>query len=84
MKNMLTNVAEFYGALRLEFRDPPAKATGASGRPRLGSLIAAWDDRAYFRSQLARMAKDTPELIDDIGLTTAEVEAEIAKPFWRR
>ncbi|UVK57152.1 DUF1127 domain-containing protein [Mesorhizobium sp. AR02] len=70
--------------MQLEFRDPPAKATGASGRPGLRSLIAAWDERAYFRWQLARMATDTPELVDDIGLTMAEVEAEIAKPFWRR
>lgn len=84
MKNMLANVVEFDGAQQLESRDPPAKATGASGRPGLRSLIAAWEERAYFRWQLARMARDTPELVDDIGLTMAEVKAEIAKPFWRR
>jgi uncharacterized protein YjiS (DUF1127 family) len=31
------------------------------------------------------MATDNPHLIDDIGLTKEEVEAEIAKlPFWQR
>jgi len=50
----------------------------------LRSLIAAWEERAYFRWQLARMATETPELIDDIGLTMKQVDAEIAKPFWRR
>ena len=30
------------------------------------------------------MLKDNPELIDDIGLTIRQVEAEIAKPFWQR
>ena len=30
------------------------------------------------------MSKDNPDLIDDIGLTKRQVEAEIAKPFWQR
>ena len=30
------------------------------------------------------MSKDNPHLIDDIGLTRRQVEAEIAKPFWQR
>jgi uncharacterized protein YjiS (DUF1127 family) len=28
--------------------------------------------------------KNNPELIDDIGLTKRQIEAEIAKPFWQR
>ena len=48
-----------------------------------GNLISAWRERSYFRWDLARLAKDSPELIDDIGLTMEQVEAEIAKPFWR-
>ena len=61
------------------------KAGGrAEGWPGLRSLIATWNDRGRFRWELARMARDTPELIDDIGLTMAYVETEIAKPFWRR
>ncbi|RWO60393.1 DUF1127 domain-containing protein [Mesorhizobium sp.] len=50
----------------------------------LRSIIAAWDDRKRFRWELEQMAKDNPHLIDDIGLTRRQVEAEIAKPFWRR
>ncbi|MBZ9992099.1 DUF1127 domain-containing protein [Mesorhizobium sp. BH1-1-5] len=51
----------------------------------LRSLIAERRKQAYFRFELKRMATDNPHLIDDIGLTRKEVEAEIAKlPFWQR
>ncbi|RWQ20516.1 DUF1127 domain-containing protein [Mesorhizobium sp.] len=50
----------------------------------LRSIIAAWDDRKRFRWEFEQMAKDNPHLIDDIGLTRRQVEAEIVKPFWRR
>jgi uncharacterized protein YjiS (DUF1127 family) len=50
----------------------------------LRSIIAAWDERKRFRWELEQMAKDNPHLIDDIGLTRRQLEAEIAKPFWRR
>ncbi|MDX8524277.1 DUF1127 domain-containing protein [Mesorhizobium sp. MSK_1335] len=51
----------------------------------LRSLIALRREQAYFRFELKRMATDNPHLIDDIGLTKKEVEAEIAKlPFWQR
>jgi len=47
--------------------------------------IAAWRERTRFRLELRRIARDNPHLIDDIGLTKKEVEAEIAKlPFWQR
>ena len=61
---------------------------GRSGRYSLSalrSLIALRREQAYFRFELKRIAKDNPHLIDDIGLTRKEVEAEIAKlPFWQR
>ncbi|RWH77296.1 MAG: DUF1127 domain-containing protein [Mesorhizobium sp.] len=50
----------------------------------LRSIIAAWGERKRFRWELEQMSKDNPHLIDDIGLTRRQVEAEIAKPFWRR
>ncbi len=51
----------------------------------LRSLIAEHRKQAYFRFELKRIAKDNPHLINDIGLTRKEVEAEIAKlPFWQR
>ncbi|RWB73471.1 MAG: DUF1127 domain-containing protein [Mesorhizobium sp.] len=55
------------------------------GLAALRSLIAEHRKQAYFRFELKRMARDNPYLIDDIGLTKKEVEAEIAKlPFWQR
>ncbi|WP_292667494.1 DUF1127 domain-containing protein [Mesorhizobium sp.] len=63
----------------------PAEAAGrAYTLAALGNLISAWRERSYFRWELARLANDAPELIDDIGLTMQQIEAEIAKPFWRR
>ncbi|WP_181170928.1 DUF1127 domain-containing protein [Mesorhizobium sp. B2-1-3] len=55
----------------------------------LRSIVAAWHDRTWrerirFRWELERMSKDNPHLIDDIGLTRQQVEAELAKPFWQR
>jgi uncharacterized protein YjiS (DUF1127 family) len=47
------------------------------------STIAIWRERIRLRWELAEMARDNPHLIDDIGLTRQQVEAEIAKPFWR-
>ncbi|CDX29911.1 conserved hypothetical protein [Mesorhizobium sp. ORS 3359] len=69
------------------FLAAPAMHTGR--RPfslaALRSLIAEHRKQAYFRLELKRMARDNPHLIDDIGLTKKEVEAEIAKlPFWQR
>ena len=50
----------------------------------LRSIIATWSERICFRSTLEQKSKDNPHLIDDIGLTRRQVEAEIAKPFWQR
>jgi uncharacterized protein YjiS (DUF1127 family) len=67
-----------------------ATPTMHTGRSRyslsaLRSLIAERRKQARFRFDLKRMAADNPHLIDDIGLTKEEVEAEIAKlPFWQR
>jgi len=50
----------------------------------LRSIIATWRERIRFRWELEQKSKDNPHLIDDIGLTKRQVEAEIAKPFWQR
>lgn len=47
-------------------------------------IIAIWSERKRTRWELDRMARDNPHLIDDIGLTKLQVEAETAKPFWQR
>lgn len=65
----------------------PAGPADASRRPNglaaLRSLIATWRERIRLRRKLAEMAKANPYLIDDIGLTKRQAEAEIAKPFWQ-
>jgi len=60
------------------------KATRSRTPATLRSFIADWRWRLRFRRELKRKATDDPRLIDDIGLTKRQVEAEIAKPFWQR
>ena len=47
------------------------------------SLLAIWEERIRVRWELEQMSKDGSHLINDIGLTRGQVEAEIAKPFWQ-
>ncbi|RJT36453.1 DUF1127 domain-containing protein [Mesorhizobium waimense] len=71
--------------MQLDLRQPPASAFSRPERQSgLIGLIETWFDRARFREELALMARDTPERIDDIGLTMEQARTEIAKPFWRR
>jgi uncharacterized protein YjiS (DUF1127 family) len=42
--------------------------------------FGAWHDRRRQRFALARL---DDRMLRDIGLTVADVEAEITKPFWR-
>lgn len=46
-------------------------------------IVATWGERIRVRREFEQKLKAAPHLIDDIGLTRAEAEAEIAKPFWR-
>jgi uncharacterized protein YjiS (DUF1127 family) len=50
----------------------------------LRSIIATWRWRMRFRWELDQRSQVSPHLLDDIGLTKRQVEAEIAKPFWQR
>jgi uncharacterized protein YjiS (DUF1127 family) len=65
----------------------PARPAEVSRRPfslrTLRSIIAAWEERKRIRRELEQMSRDNPHLLQDIGLTRRQVEAEIAKPFWR-
>mgnify|MGYP001549016919 FL=1 len=42
--------------------------------------LAVWQERRRQRFTLARL---DDRMLRDIGLTYADVEAEISKPFWR-
>jgi uncharacterized protein YjiS (DUF1127 family) len=63
----------------------PGKPAASSRRHLMSprSMIAAWRERIRFRWDLKQMAEANPHLIDDIGLTRREVEAEIVKRFWQ-
>jgi uncharacterized protein YjiS (DUF1127 family) len=53
------------------------------GPAALLDIINVWEERKRFRWELEEMAKTAPHLIADIGLTKEELEAEVAKPFWK-
>lgn len=68
-----------------------ATALNAGGTVRLGTdtlgtfdrisdLLSTWHQRALTRRELARL---DDRMLHDIGLSTADVEREINKPFWR-
>ena len=62
----------------------PAEMSPWHDRPAaLLGMIAIWRERMRFRWKLERLARETPHLVDDIGLTRRQVEAEIAKRFWQ-
>ena len=48
------------------------------------SLMQVWRARIRFRQELWRLLRDSPALIEDIGLTVEQAKEEIAKPFWHR
>ena len=47
---------------------------------RLAETIAVGRERRRQRSALARL---DDRMLRDIGLTTADVEGEVSKPFWK-
>lgn len=66
-------------------RGSPAKPKPASrylSLARISTLIATWRARRRFRWDLEQIARDNQHLIDDIGLSRWQIEAEIAKRFW--
>jgi len=65
--------------------EKPVAPANASRRRRANprGMIAAWRERIHFRWSLKQMAEANPHLIDDIGLTRRQVEAEIVKRFWQ-
>ncbi|OAP42755.1 hypothetical protein AU381_16470 [Sinorhizobium glycinis] len=74
------------GAGRHWFAHPWASEVhgGLDGPATTGSLVETWNRRIHYREELARLSKDGPELIQDIGLNARQVEDEVAKPFWRK
>lgn len=55
---------------------PAGDAAGA----RIAEVLLTWVERARQRRQLGRLSD---HMLKDIGLNRGDVEAEVAKPFWR-
>jgi uncharacterized protein YjiS (DUF1127 family) len=57
--------------------DRPADRALASG---VAELVLTWLERVRQRRQLGQLSD---HMLKDIGLARADVEVEVAKPFWR-
>ncbi len=58
-----------------------SQSTGSSAMPlRMFSTLMLWQRRIVSRSQLARL--DT-RLLADAGISEAQRQNELSKPFWR-
>jgi uncharacterized protein YjiS (DUF1127 family) len=57
-----------------------SKAPLAGTYTALSQIFATWSRRARERRELAHLDRRT---IQDLGLSTSEVQFEASKPFWR-
>jgi uncharacterized protein YjiS (DUF1127 family) len=67
----------------LSSRRPVARSTERGAGDRLVQAyeqVLSWLERVHQRRHLAQLSD---HMLKDIGLTRADVEAEILKPFWR-
>ena len=81
MSNILALPSDFGSHLSSAPREQSANAIAAPAKRE--SILAIWLRRIAFRWELAKLLRNNPELIGDVGLTARQIEAEIAKPFWR-
>jgi uncharacterized protein YjiS (DUF1127 family) len=67
-----------------EFRRPPAlaRALRLAGFTATGlvNILLQWHERARQRYDLAELSD---HVLKDLGLSRADVEGEVRKPFWR-
>ena len=70
-----------YNSERSSFRPSTGERLSFIGMlVRLAEVVATGRDRRRQRQALARL---DDRMLRDIGLTAADVEAEMTKPFWR-
>lgn len=85
MNNMPILATAPHQAARRGKAPGPAEASRRRyGLATLRNTIATWRQRMRIRRELEQKARYNPYLIDDIGLTRRQVDAEVAKPFWQR
>lgn len=68
------------GGLAAGFQPDVVQAPGGGGLERLRATLALWLKRARQRAELARLS---PELLRDIGITPADVWQEARKAPWK-
>ena len=64
---------------RSVFRHTTVAASSASLLSRAWVTLGLWRERARQRMHLAEMS---PQMLEDIGVSTAAARAESGKPFW--
>ena len=69
-----TSYATLAGAMMMPSTPWSSTAVLAEG-------VLAWFERARQRRQLGELSD---HMLKDIGLSRADVETEVAKPFWRQ
>lgn len=84
MSNLLTGMSDFYNAVWLDIHQPSKDFGSGAGRYDPLRLLTVWEERVRFRQQLELMARNKPELLDDVGLTRAQIDRETRKSFWQR
>lgn len=61
----------------------PAPRRSHAHRAELQGLWTAWRARRRFRTEISRLLRVAPHMIEDIGLTSTQARREAAKPMWR-
>lgn len=59
---------------------PASQGAVQSNRPKIIMTLKRWSDNIYNRNALARLDE---RLLRDCGITEAQRQHEISKPFWR-
>jgi len=76
----LSSIAQAASAAPLTSRLANGRTLLLAGPPAAGRVLSVWRARYTRRRVLAQL---DDHLLYDIGLTRADVERELARPFWR-
>jgi uncharacterized protein YjiS (DUF1127 family) len=69
-----------YATLAGRAKDAPAHLVFQAWLAHAFEEVLAWQERVRQRRQLQQFSE---HMLKDIGLSRADAEAEISKPFWR-
>ena len=49
----------------------------------ISSMIGTWIQRQRKRNEYAQLLRYRPDILEDIGVTKAQLQKQARKPFWR-